>query len=67
MGQVVLGNKTGWQRYFEVYKTGRERGQTYMPGSLFCPHGFEAGKECDICYEEWLKENNEKSDATQPI
>lgn len=32
---------------------------TYMrKGSLMCRHGFEAGKDCEICYNEWKRKND---------
>ena len=48
--------KTKWDEYVETtYKTGRELGIKYMPGSQFCSHGYEAGKDCDICFAIWVK------------
>jgi hypothetical protein len=59
----------GWQKYFALMREEHKTGQTYLPeeifedgsyihkGSLMCRHGEEAGKACEICYQEWLKEN----------
>ncbi len=30
--------------------------RTYMPGSAICEHGYEAGKDCDVCYARWKAE-----------
>lgn len=52
-----LYTKTLWDLYVETTHVLGHHG--YMPGSLFCPHGCEAGKDCDICYEIW-KETKDK-------
>lgn len=40
---------------------------TYMyKGSLMCRHGFEAGKECEICYDEWLLQKQEDEYRKDP-
>lgn len=29
---------------------------TFMPGSAICEHGYEDGKDCDVCYARWKAE-----------
>ena len=33
-------------------------GEYMYKGSLMCRHGFEAGKDCEICYNEWKRKND---------
>lgn len=33
-------------------------GEYMLRGSLMCKHGEEAGKACEICYNEWKIQND---------
>lgn len=47
---------TEWDVYVQrTQKMGRDLGYLHMPGSLICEHGYEAGKDCETCFNIWVK------------
>lgn len=51
--ELYQENLRGKLSFDQIIDRERQNTEFYRPGSAMCVHGYEAGKDCHVCYERW--------------